>query len=136
LLIEASFPNARVTTASKLGEVRSDPAPLYYPSDSRREPRGFVVTQARPMGEKRGRAEGSFVRETSAQTVTFYRDIVQNLKGWHAPAPKLRTEQETASADSQAPDQVVTPAWVGDRTTPPLDADRPVVREMTTSGEA
>jgi hypothetical protein len=134
LLVEASFPNARVTTASKLGEVRADPTPLYYPSDSKREPRGFVITQARPMGEKRGRAEGSFVRETSAQTVAFYHDIVQNLKGWHAPAPKLHTEPEAASADSQAPDQVVTPGWVGDdRTMPPLDADRPV---MTTSGEA
>ena len=33
------------------------------------------------MGQKRGRSEGSFVRETSAQTVTFYRDFVQNLRG-------------------------------------------------------
>ena len=113
LLIEASFPNARVTTAARLGEVREDPAPLYYPPDSKREPRTFIVTQSRPMGQKRGRAEGSFVRETSAQTVRFYRDIVQNLKGWYAPAPKLRTEPEVPS-DSPVPEQAILPAWGSD----------------------
>jgi hypothetical protein len=59
------------------------------------------------MGQKRGRAEGSFVREASAQTVTFYRDFVQNLKGWYAPAPKLHTELEPPSdfAGSRARDR-------------------------------
>ena len=113
LLIEAGFPNARVTTAVRLGEVREDPAPLYYPPDSKREPKTFIVTQSRPMGQKRGRAEGSFVRETSAQTVRFYRDIVQNLKGWYAPAPKLRTEPEVPS-ESPVPEQAILPAWASD----------------------
>ena len=113
LLIEASFPNARVTTAARLGEVRDDPAPLYYPPDPKREPKAFNITQSRPMGQKRGRAEGSFVRETSAQTVSFYRDIVQNLKGWYAPAPKLRTEPELPS-DSPVTEQVILPAWASD----------------------
>jgi hypothetical protein len=113
LLIEASFPNARATTAARLGEVREDPTPLYYPPDSKREPKTFIVTQSRPMGQKRGRTEGSFVRETSAQTVTFYRDIVQNLKGWYAPAPKLHTEP-AAPSDSPAAEQVMLPAWASD----------------------
>ena len=42
------------------------------------------------MGQKRGKAEGSFVRETRAQTFDFYRDIVQQLKAWQARPPKLR----------------------------------------------
>jgi hypothetical protein len=63
------------------------------------------------MGQKRGRAEGSFVRETSAQAVEFYRDLVQNLKPWHAPAPKLRTEPE--SRDGAATEMTIIPAWVG-----------------------
>ena len=108
LLIEASFPNARSTTAAKLAEVRDDPAALYYPQEHRREPREFAITQARAMGQKRGRAEGSFVRETSAQTVGFYRDVVQDLKPWRAPAPKLRAE---ADAQPEPDEQVVTPAW-------------------------
>src|SRR5205807_8380266 len=121
LLIEVAFPNARATTAAKLGDVREDPAPLYYPSDPKRVPREFIVTQSKPMGQKRGRAEGSFVRETSAQTVTFYRDIVQELKAWQAPAPKLRTEPE-AQPETMPTDQAVVPAWVGEQpATPSLD---------------
>jgi hypothetical protein len=41
------------------------------------------------MGQKRGKEEGSFVRETRVQTFDFYRDLVQNLKPWQARAPRL-----------------------------------------------
>ncbi len=112
LRVEAAFPNARVTTAASLGEVREDPKPLYYPPDPKREPRSFVLARSRPMGQKRGRAEGSFVRETSAQAVEFYRDLVQNLKPWPAPPPKLRTKPE--SDDGKNMESPVVPVWVGD----------------------
>ncbi len=112
LRIEAAFPNARVTTAACLGDVRSDPKALYYPPDPKRAPRAFVLARSQPMGQKRGRAEGSFVRETSAQAVEFYRDLVQELKAWQAPAPKLRTKPESADdAGAEAPS---VPAWVGE----------------------
>jgi hypothetical protein len=110
LLIEGSFPNARTTTVAKLSDVRDEPTPLYYAADAKREPRGFTLIQSKPMGQKRGRAEGSFVRETSAQTAAFYRDIVQNLKAWYAPAPKLRLEPEE-QVDTSEPQQALPPAW-------------------------
>ncbi|MGO9322802.1 MAG: stress response protein [Solirubrobacteraceae bacterium] len=110
--IEAAFPNARDTTAAALGSVREDQTVLAYPPDPKRGPRGFVVARSRPMGQKRGRAEGSFVRETSAQAVEFYRDLVQNLKPWHAPAPKLHTEAESTEAEST--EVAIVPAWVGE----------------------
>lgn len=119
LRIEAVFPNARATTTASLGEVRDDPKPLYHPADPKREPRAFVLTRVRPMGQKRGRAEGSFVRETSAQAVEFYRDLVQDLKAWQAPAPKLRTEEPADCADSDTP---TVPAWVGEERRPPASA--------------
>jgi hypothetical protein len=97
LLVEVAYPNARATTAATLGEARDDLSRLLYPTDPKRDPRELIVTQTRPMGQKRGRAEGSFVRETSAQTVAFYRDTVQDLKAWQAPAPKLRVEPEAAA---------------------------------------
>jgi hypothetical protein len=123
LLIEVAYPNARATTAAKLGEVREDSSCLLYPADPKRNPREFIVTQTRAMGQKRGRAEGSFVRETGAQTVAFYRDIVQELKAWQAPAPKLRSEPESA-AEPTSTELVVTPAWVGEQhATPSLDRD-------------
>jgi hypothetical protein len=110
LLIEASFPNARTTTIAKLSDVRDEPTPLYYAADPKREPRGFRLTRSKPMGQKRGRAEGSFVRETSAQTAAFYRDIAQNLKAWYAPAPKLRTEPEE-QVDAPEPQPALPPVW-------------------------
>lgn len=82
-----------------------EPERLLYPPDRTREPRSFILTVARPMGQKRGKAEGSFVRETRAQTFDFYRDLVQNIKPWQARPPKLREEPaaddvpETPQAD-------------------------------------
>lgn len=113
LLIEASFPNARTTTIAKLGDVRGEPTSLYYTADPRREPRGFLLTQSKPMGQKRGRAEGSFVRETSAQTAIFYRNIVQNLRAWYAPAPKLRAEPED-QGDVPETEPALAPVWGAD----------------------
>jgi hypothetical protein len=59
------------------------------------------------MGHKRGRAEGSFVRETSAQAVAFYRDFVQNLKAWQAKAP----EPEPETSPTLSAEFALTPAW-------------------------
>lgn len=112
LRVEAAFPNARVTTAASLGSVRENPTVLFYPPDPRREPRAFVLARSRPMGQKRGRAEGSFVRETSAQAVEFYRDLLQNLKRWTAPAPKLRSEPE--STETKSVESAIVPAWAAD----------------------
>jgi hypothetical protein len=122
LLIEAAFPNTRATTAAKLGDVRDDPAALFHPHDPKREPRFFVITRARPMGQKRGRTEGSFVRETRAQAVEFYRDLVQDLKAWQAPAPRIRDEPETAGDDPDA-EAMLVPASsaVEDRSSPSSD---------------
>jgi hypothetical protein len=118
LRVEAAFPNARSTTVGRLGDLRDDPAALYHATDPKREPRAFVVTLTKPMGQKRGRDEGSFVRDTAAQTVGFYRDIVQNLKVWQAPAPKLRAEAEEGSADGTS--GPITPPWQEE---PPQQAD-------------
>lgn len=90
LRIEVAYPNARETTGALLSQVRASPECLLYPPDPKREPRSFILTLARPMGSKRGKSEGSFVRETRAQTFDFYRELVQNLKLWQARPPKLR----------------------------------------------
>jgi hypothetical protein len=104
LQIEAAYPNARQTTSELLSSVREEPEKLLYPPDSKREPKAFTITLARPMGQKRGKAEGSFVRETRAQTFDFYRDIVQQLKAWQARPPKLRvTDNGVPQAPSPEP---------------------------------
>ena len=97
LRVEAAFPNARETTSALLADARENPEKLLYVADPKREPRSFTLTLARAMGQKRGKAEGSFVRETRAQTFDFYRDIVQKLKPWQPRPPKLR-DTDTAPA--------------------------------------
>jgi hypothetical protein len=92
LRIEVSYPSARDTTSALLGQVREQPERLLYAADPKRAPRSFVVTLSRPMGQKRGKDEGSFVRATRQQTFAFYRELVQNLKRWQARAPRLREE--------------------------------------------
>jgi hypothetical protein len=92
LRIDVSFPNARQTTSELLGKVREQPELLLYPQDAARPPKSFRLTLGRAMGQKRGKEEGSFVRDTRVQTFDFYRDLVQNLKPWQARAPKLREE--------------------------------------------
>lgn len=94
LKIEVAYPSARQTIPATLSQAREDPTVLLYPSDPSREAKSFAVTQTRPLGQKRGRDKGSFVRETGAQTVRFYSDLVQNLKPWQAPAPRITSSAE------------------------------------------
>ncbi len=59
------------------------------------------------------------MRETAAQTLDFYRDLVQNLKAWQPPAPKLRSETADAPPDAGGADGAgVVPPWVGKSDSP------------------
>jgi len=112
LTVEARYPYGGSVPAT-LVQAKEDPGVLVNPQDPKREPKEFVLTLARPMGQKRGRSEGSFVRDTSAQTVAFYRDLVQNLKAWQAPAPKIKAAdpKKTSPADD---DQPIEEVWGDD----------------------
>jgi len=92
LRIEIRFARASETTACLLSEARQDPKILLSPSDPAREPRAFELGLARPMGKKRGRGRGTFVGDTRQQAIEFYRETVQGLRAWRAPAPKLPEE--------------------------------------------
>ena len=105
LRLEASFPNARSTTIASLDQMRENPKALEYEQDPKRPPRAFVLTRCKPMGKKRGRAEGSFVRETSSQVISFYSELVQDLKAWQAPAPKVHSQHSDAPAETTPGDQ-------------------------------
>jgi hypothetical protein len=109
LRVEVWYPRARESVAGTLEQAREHPGSLFFPADNKREPRSFVLTLSRPMGQKRGRADGSFVRETRAQTVAFYRDLVQNLKAWQARAPQIATDAPIVE-DAAPPAQEAIPA--------------------------
>lgn len=105
LRVDVVYPNARQTATALLGAARATPELLAYEQDPKREARSFQVTLSRPMGQKRGRDEGSFVQQTRAQTFDFYRDLVQNLKTWQPRPPKLHeTAAFTEPADAATSD--------------------------------
>ena len=110
LRLEAVFPNARSTTTATLDQMRENPKALEYEPDPKRPPRAFVLTRCEPMGKKRGRAEGSFVRDTSSQVISFYSELVQDLKAWQAPAPKLHSQHVDESAGTSEPQQPSHPS--------------------------
>jgi hypothetical protein len=121
LRIEVAYPNARQTTSELLSAARERPELLLHPQDPARGARAFKLTLGRAMGQKRGKAEGSFVRETRSQTFDFYRDLVQTLKPWQPRAPKLR-EEPTRGAP--ATPQAEPPSFGSDARDPGEAADR------------
>ncbi len=120
LRIEVWYPYVRESTAATLEQARSQSEDLLCQADVKRDPRSFTVTLSRPMGQKRGRAEGSFVRETREQTVTFYRDLVQNLKAWQVRPPQIRVEApDVDDSDPPSPPDLL-PLTPADRMLPRL----------------
>jgi hypothetical protein len=101
LRLEAAYANTRETTSLLLGEATAFPQRLLHPSDSRREPRFFVIAMNRPMGLKRGKGKDSFVRETRRQVLDFYATVVQDLKAWQPRTPQLREAQTEVPRTAQ-----------------------------------
>lgn len=125
LRLEAVFPNARSTTTATVAQMRENPKALEYEQDPKRPPRAFVLTACESMGKKRGRAEGSFVRETGIQVLSFYGELVQNLKPWQAPAPKTHSAQPAGDGVSGEADGGAPNTPVGDLTQAAADGARP-----------
>ncbi|MBA3529185.1 MAG: stress response protein, partial [Propionibacteriaceae bacterium] len=98
LRIETRYPNAKETVSATIKQAREKPEMLLFAADPQREPRGFRLLLGREMGSKRGKVAGSFVNESKAQAIDFYRTIVQGLRPWSASAPKLPGQVEPASA--------------------------------------
>lgn len=93
LRIEVAFANTRETTSMLLREARNDPKRLLSPTDPKREPRAFTLESSRPLGTKRGKGRGSFVADTRAQAIAFYRELIQQLVVWRPRAPRLPDER-------------------------------------------
>jgi hypothetical protein len=119
--IETSFAGSRETSALLLGEAREYPQRLLSAAEARREPRAFSLAVTRRMGAGRGKAQGSFVRETRRQVFDFYGDIVQNLKAWQPRAPKLPEPPAAVPLDPQPeppPFIAADEREIGEATTP------------------
>lgn len=103
LQIEVSYKNSRESHSEMLAEVIEYPQRLLCPTETSREPRVFRLALAKSMGIKRGRGRGSFVGDTRHQVLDFYRDLVQDLRAWQPPAPKLPEESSDADTTDEHP---------------------------------
>lgn len=99
LRVEVRFARTKETTALLLDDALKEPKALLSPSDSKREPRSFSLSLARPLGTKRGRGERSFVLETRRQVVGFYGGLVEDLTAWQPKAPKLSSKETPGEAE-------------------------------------
>lgn len=120
LRIDAITPWARVASRSELlRQLRDDPRLLV--DEQGREIRTFRLVLADPAGAKRGPGKASFVDSTLKLLDKFYADVVQHIKPWSAPPPKVHDPVASNSASS-AP---VTDVPAESSPTPPL-VDQPL----------
>ena len=94
LRIEVHFKGTSTTISNMVEQVREKPDLMLLPADPRRKPTAFTLAVTRDMGSKRGKGQGSFVRVAMDQTIGFYRDVLQKVDKYVAPAPKLKAEPE------------------------------------------
>ena len=81
-----------------LADVRRKPE-LLVPPDNR-EIGSFTVSLARPMGMKRTTGRRSFIDSVLDTLDDFYGEVVQNLKEWQPPAPKMKRSDDEGDDDN------------------------------------
>lgn len=97
LSIEARLVRSQSSLAAPLRVLRGSPADLY--PEAGREIRQFVISVTRNMGVKRDATQGSFIHSVVSTTKEFYREVLQNLRAWKAPPPKLKEPMEEAPTE-------------------------------------
>jgi len=83
---------SRSSMSDLLGNVRNDQS-LLIPIDNR-EIVSFTVSLIRRMGLKRSVGKRSFIDSVLQTLDDFYGDVVQHLREWQPPAPKLQRSEE------------------------------------------
>ena len=107
LSVTTSFERTQLKASRSLAVLRESPKAALTETD--RPPRTFTVALTRRVGSKRRAGSGSFVHDTEKLVDEFYREVVQGLKAWTPPAPKLaqykheQAEEHSASAMTGAP---------------------------------
>lgn len=88
-----------------LAKVREDPRCVI--ADGKKDIRTFRVEMSRPMGLKRGRGANSFIDSLVDLVDDFYGEVVQHLKAWAAPPPRMR---ETPAPPPETRESLVSTA--------------------------
>ncbi|MDX6288128.1 MAG: hypothetical protein QOG53_3613 [Frankiales bacterium] len=109
LRIDAFTPWSRGTSRSDLlRKVREDPSLLL--DEQKREIRSFTLTLSKSSGSKRGQGKGSFVGSVLDLLDSFYKGVVQSVKGWSPAPPKLRQPEPGQLTEPNIPNELVSTA--------------------------
>lgn len=107
--VDAFTPWARGVSRSELLKMLID-NPSALLDEQRREIRHFVVAQTRAAGTKRGQGRGSFVGSVLDLLDEFYATVMQQVKAWSPPPPKLRQPTPADVADPSVASDLVSTA--------------------------
>ncbi len=99
LLVEVIFAGRADTTCERLKDVRDDATRLL--TDRSAEIAAFRLTRTTPMGTKRSGVRGAFVPSITAAAETFYAEVVQPLRPWTPPAPRMSPAATEAAEEAQ-----------------------------------
>lgn len=86
-LVDVQFGGASADTCEPLGQVRDSPAALV--PDRSAEAKSFAVTTTTPLGTKRSGLKAAFIPSVIGATESFYSQVLQPIRMWVPPAPKL-----------------------------------------------
>lgn len=101
LRIDVAFERTQTTASDLLGNVRDNPKQIL--AGMERPPRAFTVARTERVGGKRRSVSGNFVEDIGQLVDTFYRDVVQGLKAWSPPAPRLPEAGESPEQPERPP---------------------------------
>jgi hypothetical protein len=90
--VEAQVGRRGTSPMATLREVRERPDVLL--PEPNQEIRQFVLSLTRNMGTKRNAGQGSFITSVMDTTKDFYGEVVQGLRAWKAPPPKLKKQSD------------------------------------------
>lgn len=100
VVIEVKTGRRGDSLAAPLSQARETHEVLY--PEANREIRHFDLSLTRNMGTKRAGIQGSFIESVMSTTKSFYGEVVQGLRAWKAPPPKLKKHPE-----EEQPEQIV-----------------------------
>lgn len=86
-LVDVHYAGAAQDTCERLGDVRESAGALV--SERAGDVTSFEVTTVAPLGTKRSGLKGAFIPSVIGATEAFYSAVLQPVRGWVPPAPKL-----------------------------------------------
>lgn len=101
LRIDVAFERAQRTQGTILAKAQDEPELLRFSDDRTRTPRQFTLSLTRPMGRGAGRGRRAFVDSTAGLATGFYGDILQGIRAWQPPPPRLSDDEADAAGTGE-----------------------------------